>query len=106
MDHIYDVRLTDEAVIDLEQAVGWIKEDSIEAARVFFDAIRLKINNDLSQTPHMGVMLQMIDGHDLMALTCGQYRAFYVVDDELHTVSIIRLLHTSRDIRSILKLAA
>lgn len=106
MDQTYRVVLTDEAALDLEQAVNWIKEDSVEAAHAFFVRIKTKIKTNLSKTPLMGVQLQSLDGRDLIVLTCSQHRVFYVVDEDQLTVSVIRLLHTSRDIRSILKLAA
>lgn len=103
MDHTYDIRMSIEATRDLEEAVNWIKEDSVEAAQVFFNRIRKRIATSLTQTPYMGVQLELIEGRQLWALRCGQYRIFYAIGDAPRTVSIVRILHTARDICSILK---
>ena len=105
MDHTYEIRMSVEATRDLEEAVNWIKEDSVEAAQVFFNRITKRITTSLIQTPYMGVQLELIEGRQLWALRCGQYRIFYTISTAPRTVSIVRILHTSRDIRSILKTA-
>lgn len=106
MDNPFVLTLTLDAVSDLEAAFGWIKDYSDEAAKGFLAGLRHKLEVSLTATPHMGVQLQLADGTELYALTCDQYRIFYGVDDDQRTVTIFRILHTSRNINRILKMAA
>ena len=106
MDNPYNLNFTFEAQRDLETAVNWIKEESIEAAEAFFVRFRFQCQTSLTNTPHMGVRLRLMDGTELYALTIGSYRAFYVADDANRSVTVIRILHTSRDIQNILNTAS
>ena len=106
MDDTYSLSFAYEAQKDLETTVQWINEDSVEAAQAFFERIRTKCETNLTFTPHMGVQLRLMHGSELYALTCGQYRVFYVVDDIKCEVTMIRILHTSRNISRLLKTAS
>lgn len=106
MDERYSIDFTLEAQKDLETAVQWIKEDSAQAAEAFFVRFRVKCETNLTFTPHMGVQLRLMDGTEFYALTCGLYRAFNLVDDTKRTVTLIRILHTSRNISKILNTAS
>ncbi len=102
MDDTYALSFALDAQKDLEAAVQWIKEDSAEAAQAFFLNLRTKCETNLTFTPHMGVRLRLLDGTELYALTCSQYRVFYVADDVKREVTVIRILHTSRNISRLL----
>lgn len=98
----YHVEFSHEATNDLEAAIQWIKEDSIEAAEAFFYRLRNRCEIGLSSTPHMGVVFTLADETKLLALTCGTYRVFYMIDEDSRVVTLIRILHTSRDVQAIL----
>ena len=104
-DKPYELIFTLDALGDLEAAVGWIKETSEEAAKTFLLGLRKKLEITLTTTPRMGVQLQLEDGTELHALTCDQYRVFYGVDETKRSVTIFRILHTSRNISRLLKLS-
>ena len=106
MDQPYATIFTLDAVQDLESAFDWIKDYSLETAKDFVIGLRCKCEVELATTPRMGVQLELASGTFLYALTNGQYRIFYGVNGETRTVTIFRILHTSRDISRILKLVA
>ena len=106
MDQAYTIFFTLDACQDLEAAFDWIKDDRPDAARDFVVALRRRCEVDLAATPRMGVQLELANGSPLYALTCGHYRIFYGVEEDAQSVTIFRILHTSRNITHILKLSA
>jgi len=105
-DQPYKLIITHDALSDLDSAYGWIKDYSDDAAKDFLVRLRQKMEINLTETPRMGVQLELADDTELYALTSDQYRIFYGVDEMDRVVTVFRILHTSRNIKHILKLAA
>jgi len=102
MDHTYAVVFSTEAAHDLESVVGWIKQDSAEAAMEFYRSTKRQIMTNLKHTPHMGSPMRLQDGTEFRSLVTGSYRVLYTVTETGRTVSVFRLLHTARDINTVL----
>ena len=94
----YEVYFSTAALNDLQIAVDWIKQDSVIAALEFSKSIRIKCLTGLSHTPNMGKHINSRKNDELRSLIVGNYLILYSLKKNTKTVSIIRLLHSARDI--------
>lgn len=98
------ILITPEASKDLENISDYIAQNNPDVALRFFDATRQTIAK-LAQTPYLGSVYPLTNPR-LQGLRkwkvkgFPKYLIFYLIEDELLT--IIRILHVSRDIPHIL----
>lgn len=99
------ILITPKANLDLDDLCDYIAQNNPDAALRFFDATRQTIAT-LAQTPGVG-SLYLVDNPRLANLRkCGvrgveKYLIFYLASEELLTV--VRIIHGSRDIPTILE---
>ena len=98
------ILITSKASQDLDELFEYIAQNNSEAALRFFDATRQTIAK-LAATPGKGSLFE-IDNSRLVGLRkwavkgFEKHLIFYLYDEELLTV--IRILHASRDLSNIL----
>lgn len=98
------ILLTPKASEDLEDIADYIAENNLDAALRFFDATRQSIAK-LAQNPRIGSFYPLANSQ-LEGLRkwkvkgFDKYLIFYLIEDDL--LRIIRIIHVSRDISTIL----
>ncbi|MCK5242229.1 type II toxin-antitoxin system RelE/ParE family toxin [bacterium] len=93
------VFITAEAKKDLLEMWLYIAEENIKAADRFLEKIDKKIKM-ISRNPAMGIKRQEL-ASQIRSLVADKYVVFYLI--RKNQIDIIRVLHASRDVNSIIK---
>ncbi len=94
------LRFTRAADRDLAEIRNYIARDNPEIAKRFVDAI-VGHCGDLLSTPHMGPARPDIGPGIRMLIVRRNYAVLYRAEGD--EVQVIRVIHTARDIRQVLK---
>lgn len=102
----YQIHYTNQVKEDLKRALGYIKFTlkNPQAAQALLDEANQLIAS-LSQMPERYALVDdvLLAGWGLRFIRVKNYLAFYVVDEEAHTVHLIRFLYGRSDWRSALR---
>ena len=93
----YKVVYLDSSLFDLADIKQYLDQHSEMAWFNLIDKMETQIGN-LSKFPYIGVIYKKY-----RRLVCDGYLVFYKVDKKREVVEIIRILHSKRDIKSLIK---
>jgi plasmid stabilization system protein ParE len=94
---MHNVKYTNQAQIDLEDAVSYIAEESVEIALNYLTKYEEKIEL-LRLNPFMGVKcLNKLIKRDCRVLVYESHIIIYKVDENIDQILIIRIYHASVD---------
>ncbi len=94
------VRYSHFASDDLEGAYNYIALDNPYKASSFIDSVHKKCNS-LAHNPYL-YPLRPEFGAGVRLAICKPYRIFFMIDEKIQIVHILRILHSARNISSLL----
>lgn len=102
----YRINITRTALADIRSSAFYISDTLMNknASNRLLDNIQNKMDL-LSENPYMNPLVKdsFLASNGIRFQMVDKYMAFYIVDEEAKTVSVIRFLHSRRDWNYLLK---